>query len=126
MIRFAAVVVGAGVAGLYMLYRLREQGLAVRVFEAGGAVGGAWYWNRYPGARCDVESMQYSYQFSEELQQEWVWTERANRASLCPISASLPMWRSVTKSLPRAMKGSCCFEHEQYSDYGFSKSLLKD
>ena len=59
-----------------MLYRLRELGLATSVLEAGSGVGGTWFWNRYPGARCDVESMQYSYQFSEELQQQWVWTER--------------------------------------------------
>ena len=59
-----------------MLHRLRGIGLSVRVFEDGSGVGGTWYWNRYPGARCDVESMQYSYQFSEELQQEWVWSER--------------------------------------------------
>jgi len=71
-----AVVVGAGFAGLYMLYRLRELGMTTRVFEAGDGVGGTWYWNRYPGARCDVESMQYSYSFSPELQQEWEWTER--------------------------------------------------
>jgi cyclohexanone monooxygenase len=71
-----AVVVGAGFAGLYMLYRLRELGLSARGFEAGSGVGGTWYWNRYPGARCDVESVEYSYQFSEELQQEWEWTER--------------------------------------------------
>ena len=71
-----AVVVGAGFAGLFMLHRLRGLGLSVRVFEAGTGVGGTWYWNRYPGARCDVESMQYSYQFSEELQQDWEWTER--------------------------------------------------
>lgn len=70
------VVVGAGFAGLYALYKLRQLGLRARVFEAGGDVGGVWYWNRYPGARCDVESMQYSYSFSEELQQEWRWTER--------------------------------------------------
>jgi cation diffusion facilitator CzcD-associated flavoprotein CzcO len=70
------VVVGAGFAGMYMLHRLRGMGLAVRVLEAGGGVGGTWYWNRYPGARCDIESMEYSYQFSDELQQEWVWTER--------------------------------------------------
>jgi cyclohexanone monooxygenase len=70
------VVVGAGFAGLYMLYRLRGLGFSVRVFEQGGDVGGTWYWNRYPGARCDVESMQYSYSFSEELQQEWNWSER--------------------------------------------------
>ena len=71
-----AVVVGAGFAGLYMLHRLRQSGFSVRVFEAGGDVGGTWYWNRYPGARCDVESMEYSYSFSEVLQQEWEWTER--------------------------------------------------
>jgi len=70
------VVVGAGFAGMYMLHRARGIGLSVRVFEAGDGVGGTWYWNRYPGARCDVESMEYSYQFSEELQQEWEWTER--------------------------------------------------
>ena len=71
-----AVVVGAGFAGLYMLHRLREAGFAVRAFEAGGDVGGTWYWNRYPGARCDVESMEYSYSFCEALQQEWEWSER--------------------------------------------------
>ena len=70
------VVVGAGFAGLYMLYRARRLGLAVRAFERGGDVGGVWYWNRYPGARCDVESMQYSYSFDEQLQQDWRWTER--------------------------------------------------
>lgn len=70
------VVVGAGFAGLYMLYRLRGLGLQVQVIEAGSGVGGTWFWNRYPGARCDVESMEYSYSFSEELQQEWDWTER--------------------------------------------------
>jgi cyclohexanone monooxygenase len=70
------VVVGAGFAGMYMLHRLRGQGLSVRVYEQGGDVGGTWYWNRYPGARCDVESMQYSYSFSDKLQQEWDWSER--------------------------------------------------
>ena len=74
--RFDAVIVGAGFAGLYMLHRLREAGFSARVFEAGGDVGGTWYWNRYPGARCDIESMEYSYSFSEALQQEWEWTER--------------------------------------------------
>src|SRR5689334_17907810 len=71
-----AVVVGAGFAGLYALHKLRSTGLATRAFEAGSGVGGTWFWNRYPGARCDVESMEYSYQFSDELQQEWVWSER--------------------------------------------------
>jgi cyclohexanone monooxygenase len=73
---YDAVVVGAGFAGLYMLYRLRALGLSVRVFEQGGNVGGTWYWNRYPGARCDVESMQYSFSFDDALQQEWDWSER--------------------------------------------------
>jgi cyclohexanone monooxygenase len=73
---FDAVIVGAGFAGMYMLHRLRGLGFTARVFEAGSGVGGTWYWNRYPGARCDVESVQYSYQFDEALQQEWTWTER--------------------------------------------------
>jgi cation diffusion facilitator CzcD-associated flavoprotein CzcO len=76
---FDAVVVGAGLAGLYMLYKLRELGLSARIYEAGDGVGGTWYWNRYPGARCDTESMEYSYSFSAELQQEWQWTERYPR-----------------------------------------------
>src|SRR5262245_4227710 len=71
-----AVVVGVGFAGLYMLHRLRSLGFSVRAFEAGTGVGGTWYWNRYPGARCDIESMQYQYGFSDELQQEWSWTDR--------------------------------------------------
>src|ERR1700728_3212286 len=73
---YDVVVVGAGFAGMYMLHRLRGLGLSVRVYEQGGDVGGTWHWNRYPGARCDVESMQYSYSFSEELQQEGDWSER--------------------------------------------------
>jgi cyclohexanone monooxygenase len=73
---YDVVVVGAGFAGMYMLHRLRGQGLSVRVYEQGSGVGGTWYWNRYPGARCDVESMQYSYSFSDELQQQWDWSER--------------------------------------------------
>jgi cation diffusion facilitator CzcD-associated flavoprotein CzcO len=73
---YDAIIVGAGFGGLAMLNRLRGQGLSVRVLEAGDGVGGTWYWNRYPGARCDVESMEYSYQFDEALQQEWEWPER--------------------------------------------------
>src|SRR6195952_432435 len=69
------VIVGAGFGGMYMLHRLRGQGLSAVVFDVASGVGGTWYWNRYPGARCDVESMQYSYSFSEELQQEWQWSE---------------------------------------------------
>jgi len=71
-----ALVVGAGFAGLYMLHRLREAGLSVRVVEAGSGVGGTWYWNRYPGARCDIPSVEYSYSFSPELERDWRWTER--------------------------------------------------
>lgn len=71
-----AVVVGAGFAGLYALHKLRSQGLSVRVFETAPDVGGTWYFNRYPGARCDVESIDYCYSFSDELQQEWDWTEK--------------------------------------------------
>jgi cyclohexanone monooxygenase len=73
---FDAVVVGAGFSGLYMLHRLRAMGLRARVYEAAEGVGGTWWWNAYPGARCDIESLEYSYQFDEALQQEWEWTER--------------------------------------------------
>src|ERR1700712_429120 len=69
------VIVGAGFGGMYMLHRVRALGLSAVVFDVASGVGGTWYWNRYPGARCDVESMQYSYSFSEELQQEWQWSE---------------------------------------------------
>ena len=71
---FDVVIVGAGFAGLYELYRLREVGFSVLVLEAGSGVGGTWFWNRYPGARCDVESLTYSYSWSEEVEQEWEWT----------------------------------------------------
>ena len=73
---FDVIVIGAGFAGLHMLHRLRGMGYAARVYEAGADVGGVWYWNRYPGARCDVESLQYSYSFSPELEQEWAWSEK--------------------------------------------------
>jgi cation diffusion facilitator CzcD-associated flavoprotein CzcO len=73
---FDAVIIGAGVSGLYQLYKLRELGLRVRVFETGTGVGGTWYWNRYPGARFDSESYTYGYSFSQELLEEWYWAER--------------------------------------------------
>jgi cation diffusion facilitator CzcD-associated flavoprotein CzcO len=73
--RFDAVVIGAGFSGLYMLHRLRQLGLRTRVLERAENVGGTWLFNRYPGARCDIESIEYSYSFSDEIQQEWVWTE---------------------------------------------------
>ncbi len=71
-----ALIVGAGFAGLYMLHRLRSAGLEAIAYEAGSGIGGTWFWNRYPGARCDIESIEYSYQFSEELQRDWEWSER--------------------------------------------------
>ena len=73
---FDAIIVGAGVGGLYAIHRLRKLGLKLRAFEAGDGVGGTWYWNRYPGCRCDVESLEYSYSFSDDLQQDWHWPER--------------------------------------------------
>jgi cation diffusion facilitator CzcD-associated flavoprotein CzcO len=73
---YDAVIVGAGFGGLYMLHHLRQRGFSAKVIEAAGGVGGTWYWNRYPGARCDVESVNYSYSFSPELEQEWNWSEK--------------------------------------------------
>ncbi|MCU1399122.1 MAG: putative flavin-containing monooxygenase [Acidimicrobiales bacterium] len=70
------VVVGAGFAGMYLLHRLRGLGFSARVIEAGADVGGTWYWNRYPGARCDIQSIDYSYSFDPELDEEWVWTQK--------------------------------------------------
>jgi cyclohexanone monooxygenase len=70
------VIVGGGLAGLYAIHRLRKLGLKVRAYEAGSGIGGTWFWNRYPGARCDVESLEYSYSFDDALQQEWKWPER--------------------------------------------------
>ena len=75
LLDFDAIVIGAGVTGLYLLYRLRELGLRVRTFEAASGVGGTWYWNRYPGARFDSESWTYGYAFSQELLDEWDWSE---------------------------------------------------
>ena len=74
--QFDVAIVGGGLAGLYAIHRLRGLGLKVRAYEAGSGVGGTWFWNRYPGARCDVESLEYSYSFDAELQQHWKWPER--------------------------------------------------
>ena len=73
--RFDAIVIGAGFSGLYALHRLRELGIRAVVLEKADNVGGTWLVNRYPGARCDIESIEYSYSFSDQIQQEWVWTE---------------------------------------------------
>jgi cyclohexanone monooxygenase len=69
------IVVGAGFSGMYLLYKFRKMGLKVKVLEMGSGVGGTWYWNRYPGARCDVPSVEYSYSFDKELEKEWEWSE---------------------------------------------------
>ena len=74
-LEYDAIIIGAGMSGMYQLYQLRELGMRVRVFEAGTGVGGTWYWNRYPGARFDSESYSYGYSFSKELLQEWDWSE---------------------------------------------------
>jgi cation diffusion facilitator CzcD-associated flavoprotein CzcO len=97
---FDAVIVGAGFSGMYMLHRLRGLGLSARVFEAGSGVGGTWYWNRYPGARCDTETLEYSYSFSDELQQEWSWSERyAGQAELLTyanhVADRFDLWRDM-------------------------------
>lgn len=73
---YDVIVVGAGFSGMYLLHKLRKMGKKVKVYETGGDVGGTWYWNRYPGARCDIESIEYSYSFDEDLQQEWNWPEK--------------------------------------------------
>ena len=70
------LIVGAGFAGMYSLYKQVSDGFKSEIYEQGDGVGGTWYWNRYPGARCDIESMDYSYSFSEELQQEWNWKQK--------------------------------------------------
>jgi cyclohexanone monooxygenase len=91
---FDVIVIGAGFAGLYALHRLRGDGYSVRVLEAGGSIGGTWYWNRYPGARCDVESMQYSFSFSDEIQREWEWSQLY--APQPEIHDTSILWRQAT------------------------------
>ena len=105
-----AVVIGAGFSGLYMLYRLRkEMGLSARVYEAGGGVGGTWYWNQYPGARCDSDSYVYCYFFDRDLWQEWEWSERypeqhevlSSWSTLLIASTSSAISSSTPRSRPR-------------------------
>lgn len=107
-----AVVIGAGFAGLYMIHRLRAAGLGVRAFEAGSGVGGTWYWNRYPGARCDSESIHYSYSFDSALEQEWTWSERfATQAEILRyldhVADRFDLRRSITFDAPVAR---CIFD----------------
>ena len=97
-----AVVIGAGFSGLYMLHKLRDDmGLTVRVFEAGGGVGGTWYWNRYPGARSDSDSYVYGFTFDEDLWREWEWSERYPeqqeiRAYLEHVAERFDLTRDIT------------------------------
>ena len=103
---YDVVVVGAGMAGLYALYKLRELGLSVRVYEAGSGVGGTWFWNRYPGARCDSESMDYSYSFSASCSRSGIGpsvTRRSPRS--CAISTTLPT-ASTCAATSRWRRGS--------------------
>ena len=88
--QFDAIIIGAGIAGLYQLYRLRGLGLSVRVYEGGTGVGGTGYWNRYPGARFDSES--YGYSFSEELLQEWDWSEHVNEVAADTLLLHTDSW----------------------------------
>ena len=74
--KYDAIIVGAGFAGIYMLLKLRKLGLSVVILEKADQIGGTWHWNRYPGARCDIPSLEYSYQFDHDLQQEWDWSEK--------------------------------------------------
>jgi cyclohexanone monooxygenase len=99
------VIVGAGFGGLYMLHKLRELGFDAHIVEAGGGVGGVWYWNRYPGARCDIESIQYSYSFDDALQQEWVWSERyATQPEILRyaehVAERFGLWSGITFNTP--------------------------
>ena len=79
------IIVGAGFSGLYMLYKIRKMNLKALIIERASDAGGTWFWNRYPGARCDIESIEYSYSFSDELQQEWNWSNRYSDQSLSLI-----------------------------------------
>ena len=97
-----AVVVGAGISGLYLLHRLRQMGFSCQVIEAGADLGGTWYWNRYPGARCDTYSLEYSYSFCPQLEQEWEWSER--------YPSQEEIWRYLNHVAHRFdLRSSICF-----------------
>ena len=113
---FDAIVIGAGIAGMYQLHRLRELGLSVRVFEAGTGVGGTWYWNRYPGARFDSESYTYGYSFSDELLQEWSWSEHfAPQAETLRYQGS----RMRNYGLSRSKAAKTGRRHRRSKDHAF-------
>ena len=103
---YDAIVIGAGISGMFMLYRLRELGMTARVFEAGTNVGGTWYWNRYPGARFDSESWTYGYSFSKELMQDWDWKEHFS-----PNSDTLEVYAEPRRRQVRPAPGSAVLQH---------------
>ncbi len=130
-----AVVVGAGFAGLYALHKLRSQGLSVRVFETAPDVGGTWYFNRYPGARCDVESIDYCYSFSDELQQEWNWTEKyATQAEILRylnwVTDKLDLRRDITfdtrGDLRGARRADAALDRDHQQRRGGHRAVLSD
>ena len=101
-----AVVVGAGFSGLYLLHRLRQQGLSVKVIEAGGDVGGTWYWNRYPGACCDIPTTDYTYSFDSELEDEWQWSEKRRHPAGDPRLPQ-PCDRALSSAAGHSVCDSC-------------------
>ena len=120
-----ALIVGAGFAGLYQLHKLRQQGLNTRVVERGNDVGGTWYWNRYPGARCDIESMAYSFSFDEDLQQEWTWSEKyATQPEILSyvqhVAERFDLRRDITfeTSVTRALYDETSKRWQVYTDTG--------
>src|SRR6202047_4146093 len=110
---FDAIIIGAGMSGMYQLYRLREIGMRVRVFEAGPGVGGPWYWNRYPGARFDSESYTYGYSFSRELLEEWHWKERF---SAQPENLRYLNYVTDKFDLRKYMRFNCKVEKAQFDE----------
>ena len=115
---YDVLVIGAGFAGLHLLHQLRSLGYSARVIEAAGDVGGVWYWNRYPGARCDVESLQYSYSFSKELEQEWVWSEKYSAQPeilryIQHVAERFDLRRDITFNT-RVVSASFDEEHQQW------------
>jgi phytoene dehydrogenase-like protein len=106
---YDAIIIGAGMSGMYQLYRLRELGMRVRVLEAGTGIGGTWYWNRYPGARFDSESYSYGYSFSKKLLEEWDWSEHfAGQPETAALSQSRRRQVRPAPRHPVPQPGHCC------------------
>ena len=111
---FDVLIIGAGMSGMYQLYRLRELGLSTRVLEAGTGVGGTWYWNRYPGARFDSESWSYGYSFSQELLDEWDWTEHF--AGQLEVERSVNLISSRVGLFWHSLSHAGCLEVGSFAD----------